>query len=70
MVGEKFNSPYWQALNEDYEEFKVSHRQTARNRWQFVPGRLISLPGLVLYELEQKGMIECDGHRQYRPRRK
>lgn len=70
MAEKPFNSEYWKNLREDYEEFKVSHRQETRSRFTFVDGRLITLPGLVLYELEKRRYIESNGGHGYRPLRK
>ena len=60
---------FWRDLCEDYEEFKEAHRIETRNRWRFVAGRLITWPGLVLYELERRQFIESDGLYGYRPRK-
>lgn len=67
MTSSNPNSEYWRNLNEDMAEFRAAHKIEARTRFHFVPGRLITLPGLVLYELEKRRMIESDGCHNYRP---
>lgn len=60
---------YWRGLKEDYREFLAAHKIEAKGRpWKFVPARLLTLPGLVLYDLEKKGWIESDGAFGYRPK--
>lgn len=62
---------YWRDLEEDYQEFMVSHRTESRGRaWEYVPGRMITLPGPVLLELVKVGWIESDGMDGFRPLRK
>lgn len=66
-MSSKPNSEYWRNLNEDMAEFRVAHRAESKSMFGFVPGRLITLPGLVLYELERRHLIESDGCHNYRP---
>jgi len=64
----KHQSEYWQNLNEDMAEFRAAHRLESKSAYNYVPARLITLPGLVLYELERRGMIESNGGHSYRPK--
>ncbi len=66
-MSEEQKRRYWLDLQEDYAEFKVSHRQEAKSKFTFVDARLITLPGLVLYDLERKRFIESNGSHGYRP---
>ena len=69
-MSSKHSSEYWRNLNEDMAEFRAAHRLETRSRFAFVPARLITLPGLVLYELERRHMIESNGQHGYRATRK
>ena len=73
MVGEedkaKARAQYLRDLKEDYREFLVAHKLESKGRpRKFVPARLITLPGLVLKDLENKGWIESNGYFCYRPK--
>lgn len=62
---------YWLDLEEDFREFLVSHRIESKGRTsEFVPGRMITLPGLVLWNLVKAGWIEDDCMGGFRPVRK
>lgn len=59
---------YWRDMKEDMAEFRVAHRAESKGRnRKFVPARLITLPGMVLRDLEKVGWIESDGCFRYRP---
>lgn len=58
-----------QILREELEDFRVGYREERRNYPSgWVPGRVIRVTGLMLYELEKNGMIESNGRGEYRER--
>lgn len=59
---------YWRDMKEDMAEFRIAHRaESGGKNSAFVPARLITLPGMVLRDLEKVGWIEGDGYFGYLP---
>lgn len=68
-MSEERRREYWRAMKEDMAEFRAAHKIESKGRSsEFVPARLITLPGLVLYELERVDWIETDGLFGYLPK--
>ena len=53
---------------QDMADFMEAWSQE-RARWPggAVPGRMLTVTGLILFELERAGRIESDGNGNYRP---